>query len=156
MLRTTLAALAVAAMTSAAQAQDVVRTQVSPDGNTFDPNAVHGWVEAYFEGTRSMDAAQWASAFAPDAVLDDPVGFPVKNTPETILAQGEGFVSAFQRIGLYESFVHVIGNEAVAKWEGRGVTPDGEEITFGGINHFTFNEAGEITLLRGYFTPPGQ
>lgn len=156
MLRKTLAAAAIATLTSAAHAQDIVRTQISPEGDAFDAATVHGWVEAYFEGTRSMDAAQWASAFAPDAVLDDPVGFPVKNTPEAILAQGEGFVSAFQQIGLYESFVHVVGNEAVAKWQGRGITPDGAEITFDGINHFTFNENAQITLLRGFFVPPGQ
>ncbi|MEM9476380.1 MAG: hypothetical protein AAGA71_13880 [Pseudomonadota bacterium] len=115
MLRKALAAAAVASLTSTAQAQDIVRTQISPEGNPIDAAEVHGWVATYFEGTRSMDAAQWASAFAPAAVLDDPVGFPVKDTPAAILAQGEGFVSAFQQIGLYESFVHVVGNEAVAK-----------------------------------------
>lgn len=155
MLRKTIAAAAIATLTSAAHAQDIVRTQVSPEESSFDAAIVHGWVEAYFEGTRSMDAAQWASAFAPDAVLDDPVGFQAKNTSEAILAQGEGFVSAFQQIGLHESFVHVVGNEAVAKWQGRGTTPDGVEITFDGINHFSFNEDGQITLLRGFFAPPG-
>ena len=156
MHRKTLAAVAIATLTTAAQAQDIVRTQVTPEGNPIDAATVHGWVEAYFEGTRSMDAAQWASAFALDAVLDDPVGFPVKDNPEARLAQGEGFVSAFQELGLYESFVHVAGNEAVAKWQGRGITPDGAEITFDGINHFTFNKDGQITLLRGFFAPPGQ
>ena len=156
MLRKTIAAAAIATLTSAAQAQDIVRTQMSPKGSPFDAATVHGWVEAYFEGTRSMDAVQWASAFAPEAVLDDPVGFPVKDTPAAILAQGAGFVNAFQQIGLFESFVHVVGNEAVVKWQGRGTTSDGAEITFDGINHFTFNEDGQITLLRGFFALPGQ
>lgn len=156
MLRETLTTTAIVAMATVAQAQEVVQTQISPAGGAYDAATVHGWVESYFEGTRSMDAGQWASAFAPDAVLDDPVGSPVKDTQEDILAQGEGFVSAFQEIGLHESFVHVVGNEAVAKWQGRGTTPDGVEVTFEGINHFTFNEDGQITLLRGFFTPPGQ
>lgn len=156
MLRKTLAAAAIATIAGTAHAQDVVHTQISPEGNAYDSAMVQEWVEEYFEGTRSMDAAQWAAAFAPDAVLDDPVGFPVKNTPDAILAQGEGFVSAFQEIGLYESFVHVVGNEAVAKWQGRGTTPDGVEVTFDGINHFTFNEDGQIIVLRGFFSPPGQ
>ncbi|CTQ50759.1 nuclear transport factor 2 family protein [Jannaschia donghaensis] len=155
-MRKTILAAAIATMATAVQAQEVIQTQISPEGSTYDAATVHGWVEDYFEGTRSMDAGQWASAFAPNAVLDDPVGVPVKTTPEEILAQGEGFVSAFQEIGLYESFVHVVGNEAVAKWQGRGTTPDGVEITFEGINHFTFNEDGQITLLRGFFSPPGQ
>lgn len=125
------------------------------DASLPDPEAVKGWVAAYFEGTRSMDAAQWASAFASDAVLDDPVGAPVKDTPEAILAQGEGFVSTFSEVGLYESFVHVAGREAVARWQGRGTLPDGQVVTFEGINHFTFDDDGKITLLRGFFTPPG-
>ena len=119
------------------------------------PDAVRGWVAAYFDGTRSMNAAAWAAAFAPDAVLDDPVGSPIKNTPEAILAQGEAFVGAFETIGLHEEFVHVAGNEAVAKWQGRGVTRDGNEVVFDGINLFTFNSDGKIAQLRGFFSPPG-
>lgn len=154
MFRTSVAA-ALIALTTIAHAQDVTRTEIAQQSNSPEPEVVHGWVSAYFEGTRSMDAAQWAAAFAPDAVLDDPVGFPIKDTPGAILSQGESFVSAFRQIGLYESFVHVVGNEAVAKWQGRGVTPDGVEVSFDGINHFTFNEDGQITLLRGFFSPPG-
>ncbi|MEO1237151.1 MAG: nuclear transport factor 2 family protein, partial [Planctomycetota bacterium] len=119
------------------------------------PDTVTAWVETYFEGTRSGDAAVWAAAFASDAVLDDPVGEPIKTTPEAILAQGQGFVSAFERVGLHATFVHAVGHEAVAKWEGRGVTTDGTEVTFEGINHFTFNAEGKIQKLRGFFTPPG-
>lgn len=125
------------------------------DASLPEPGTVKGWVTAYFEGTRSMDAARWARAFAPDAVLDDPVGAPVKDTPEAILAQGEGFVSAFQEVGLHETFIHVVGREAVAKWRGQGVTTDGQTVTFEGINHFTFNDEGKISVLRGFFAPPG-
>ncbi len=155
MFRTILAIAFAGILATAGQAQDVTRTQVTPENNVYDPSIVHEWVAAYFLGTRSMDANQWAAAFAPEAILDDPVGFPVKDTPEAILSQGKGFVGAFQDIGLYESFVHVVGNEAVAKWQGRGITTDGAEVTFDGINHFTFNEDGQITLLRGFFAPPG-
>lgn len=155
MFRNLLLAASVAAFTStASQAQDIMQTQVQIE-DSVPAATVHGWVSTYFEGTRSMDAGQWASAFAPEAVLDDPVGFPVKDTPEAILATGEGFVGAFESIGLYESFVHVVGLEAVAHWQGRGVTPDGTEVTFDGINHFTFNDDGQIVLLRGFFQPPG-
>ena len=73
------------------------------------------------------------SAFA-DAVLDDLLDSLVESTPHAILAQGVGFVSAFEEIGLYENFVHVIGNEAVTSWQSRGVAPDGTEVTIDGIN----------------------
>lgn len=156
MLTKSLVVLSLMVSVAGAEAREVTRTHVASENSAFDPAVVHQWVQTYFEGTRSMDASVWASAFAPQAVLDDPVGFPVKNTPEEILAQGEGFVNAFQEIGLFESFVHVVSNEAVAKWQGRGVTPDGLEVSFHGINHFTFNEDGQITTLRGFFSPPGQ
>lgn len=126
------------------------------EAQLFPPEVVRGWVARYFEGTRSGDAQKWASAFAADAVLDDPVGAPPKTTPEAILAQGEAFLSAFRSVGLHEDFVHVVGNEAVAKWEGRGITMAGEEVRFEGINLFTFNSDGKITKLRGFFTPPGR
>lgn len=133
-----------------------VLTDLTPEGAGMpDPDVVHGWVAAYFAGTRGGDAARWASAFAEDGVVDDPVGTPVKDTPEAIMQMGEGFLSAFETVGLHESFVHVVGLEAVARWHGRGTTLDGQEITFEGINHFTFNEDGKITLLRGFFAPPG-
>lgn len=51
--------------------------------------------------------------------------------------------------------MHVVGNEAVAKWEGRGTLPNGTSVVFEGINHFTFNEHGKIAKLRGFFSPPG-
>jgi steroid Delta-isomerase len=61
---------------------------------------VRAAVARYFEGTRSMSAVQWASAFASNAVVEDPIGQPRLTTPQAILAQGEGFVTAFMSCGL--------------------------------------------------------
>jgi steroid Delta-isomerase len=110
-------------------------------------------VSQYFEGTRSMNAAQWASAFASNAVVEDPIGQPPLTTPQTILAQGEGFVTAFSQVGLQEMFVEVNGDEAVAYWVGRGIQKDGERVQFEGINHFRFDEDGKIVHLRGFWNP---
>ena len=133
-----------------------ILTDLMPEGADMpDPEDVHGWVASYFEGTRGGDAARWASAFADGGVVDDPVGTPVKDTPQAIMQMGKGFLAAFETVGLHESFVHVVGFEAVARWHGRGITRDGQKVTFEGINHFTFNKDGKITLLRGFFTPPG-
>lgn len=156
MNRAFIASASIAAFAATAAAQEVAVTRFPvEDPAAPDPAAVEGWVARYFEGTRSGDAQTWARAFAPDAVLDDPVGAGVKDTPEAILAQGEGFVAAFDEIGLHETFVHVVGREAVAHWQGRGTTPDGQEVTFEGVNLFTFDDEGRITELRGFFAPPG-
>jgi steroid delta-isomerase len=117
------------------------------------PEQVRSAVASYFEGTRSMNAAQWASAFAANAVVEDPMGQPSLTTPEAILAQGEGFVNAFSSVGLNEVFVAVSGNEAVAYWVGQGVQPDGQRVRFEGINHFCFGSDGKIVNLRGFWNP---
>lgn len=153
--RILLAALAMLAWLGPAVAQGTPVQTAMPVEGAPAPETVHGWVAAYFENTRSGDAARWAAAFAPDAVVDDPVGTPLKETPQAILAMGEGFLDAFAEVGLHESFVHVVGLEAVARWQGRGTTHDGSEVTFEGINHFTFDADGRIALLRGFFAPPG-
>ena len=109
-------------------------------------------VARYFEATRSNNARQWASCFSANAVVEDPVGTtPIKNL-EAILQLGETFVSAFETVGLHE-FVHVVGNEAAARWTGRGLTKEGKPIRFEGINIFEFDEEGKIVNLKGYWNP---
>jgi steroid Delta-isomerase len=117
------------------------------------PDRVRAAVASYFEGTRSMNAAQWASAFAANAVVEDPVGQPSLTTPQAILAQGKSFVTAFSRVGLQEMFVEVNGNEAVAYWVGRGTQHDGQQVRFEGINYFCFDADGKIVNLRGFWNP---
>ena len=79
-------------------------------------------VARYFEATRSNDARQWTSCFSPNAVVEDPVGTTPISNSEAILELGETFISTFETVGLHEEFVHVVGNEAVARWTGRGLT----------------------------------
>ena len=114
---------------------------------------VRAAVARYFEGTRSKNGRQWASAFASDAIVHDPIGAPRLTTPEAILAQGEGFVTAFAQVGLTEVYVQVHGNEAMAYWTGRGTQKDGTRVVFEGINHFTFSPDGKIKQLRGFWDP---
>jgi steroid Delta-isomerase len=110
-------------------------------------------VARYFEGTRSMDAARWASAFASNAIVLDPIAQPALTTPAQIRAQGDGFVSAFESVGLRERYVEINGDEAVAYWEASGKRKDGKTVRFEGINHFRFDESGKIVLLRGFWNP---
>jgi steroid Delta-isomerase len=113
---------------------------------------VRGFVKRYFEGTRSMNAKQWASAFSERAVVEDPMGTPALRG-EQILKQGESFVQAFREVGLTEGYVNVQGLQAVAHWIGRGTTPQGQRMRFEGINVFEFDANGKITSLKGYWSP---
>ncbi|MEO1297457.1 MAG: nuclear transport factor 2 family protein [Cyanobacteria bacterium J06636_16] len=122
--------------------------------STIPAATVESWVRSYFKASQSGDAQVWFATFAEGAVVEDPVGTPPKSTREEILAQGTGFVEAFKQVGLYESFIHVNGLEAVAMWTGRAITHDDQSLSFEGIDLFEFNETGKITLLRGFWTPP--
>lgn len=142
---------------------DPVRTDLTPDpdaaprtGGDDAPTAeeIHGWVDRYFESTRGGDVEPWLANFADGAVVDDPVGTPVKSDPDAIRAMGEGFLGGLAEVGLFPSFVHATGREAVARWEGRGRTQDGAEVRFDGINVFRFDGDGRIVELRGFYAPP--
>ncbi len=117
------------------------------------PESVREFVAQYFEATRSNDAQKWASRFANNAIVEDPVGTTPINNSKDILELGKAFISAFESVGLHEEFVHVINNQAAARWRGKGLTKEGKQVGFGGINIFTFNSDGKITNLKGYWSP---
>ena len=110
-------------------------------------------VTQYFEATRSGDAYKWAKQFADNAVFEDPVGSPPVNDPQEILELGKKFMSGFETVGLHEEFVRVVGNEAAARWTGKGTTKEGKQVRFEGINIFEFNRDGKIVKLKGYWSP---
>lgn len=120
---------------------------------TSDSDSVHKFVAQYFAATRSNDAQKWASRFAENAVVEDPVGTKVINNSAEILELGKAFMSGFETVGLHEEFVHVVGNEAAARWTGKGLTKEGKQVRFEGINVFEFNNDGQITNLKGYWSP---
>ncbi len=62
-------------------------------------------------------------------------------------------MSGFKTVGLHEEFVHVVGNEAAARWTGKGLTKEGKQVRFEGINVFEFNNDGQIINLKGYWSP---
>ena len=122
---------------------------------TTDPSLMREFVAQYFEATRSNDARLWANRFAENAVVEDPVGTKPVNSSAEILEVGKVFMSGFETVGLNEEFVHVIGNEAAARWTGRGLTKEGKRVRFEGINIFEFNGEGQIINLKGYWSPNG-
>lgn len=117
------------------------------------PELVRKSVARYFEATRSNDPQQWASCFSSNAIVEDPVGTTPINNSEAILELGKKFISAFETVGLHEEFVHVVGNEAAARWAGRGLIEEGKRVRFEGINVFQFDAEGKITNLKGYWNP---
>jgi steroid Delta-isomerase len=110
-------------------------------------------VNLYFEATQSNNASIWASCFAPNATVDDPVGStPIQGT-DAILERGKEFMTNFETVGLSPEYVSVDNLRAAAKWNGRGVMKDGRSVKFEGINFFQFDETGKIVNLIGFWNP---
>ncbi|MEM9982088.1 MAG: nuclear transport factor 2 family protein [Bacteroidota bacterium] len=114
---------------------------------------VKGWVSDYFKATQSGDANTWANTFADNVYLNDPYGSEIPNNREDIIATGETFMASFESVGLYPDFVYVNGLNATVKWTGRGITKEGKEATFHGINVTTYNRQGKIISHIGYWNP---
>ncbi|MGD1841901.1 MAG: nuclear transport factor 2 family protein [Thermonemataceae bacterium] len=114
---------------------------------------VKGWVSDYFKATQSGDANAWANNFADNVYLNDPYGSEIPNNREDIVAIGETFMSSFESVGLYPDFVYVNGLNTTVKWTGRGITKEGKEATFHGINVTTYNRQGKIISHIGYWNP---
>lgn len=56
-------------------------------------------------------------------------------------------------MGLSEEQVFIAANSAAVKWTGRGVSKQGRDVHFEGIDVFEVNEAGKIQSLRAYWNP---
>lgn len=111
------------------------------------------WTNNYFKATQSGDAMIWANTFAENAYINDPYGSPAPNGREEIIKIGENFMSSFESAGLYPEYIYVNGLVATSKWTGKGITNDGKEATFEGINVTTYNEKGKIVSHLGYWDP---
>jgi steroid delta-isomerase len=110
-------------------------------------------VSDYFAAIRATDVDAWLATFAADAVSQDPVGAPPMKGHAALRQFFEGIAGAFERVGLFEDHVFVVGNEAAVKWTGRGMGKNGREVTFEGIDIFEINEEGKIQTLRAYWQP---
>jgi steroid Delta-isomerase len=111
------------------------------------------FINHYFEATQSNNASLWASCFAPDATVEDPVGSPPIKGTDAILKLGEEFTANFETVGLYPDYVSVDNLRAAAKWTGQGITKDGRSIELEGINFFQFDETGKIVNLVAFWNP---
>lgn len=110
-------------------------------------------IERYFAAIRSMNLDAWVSTFDEDAVSEDPVGSPPIQGHDELRDFFLGLTDLFNRVGITEDSVFECGAEAAVKWTGYGVGKSGRDVTFEGIDVFTFNEGGKITRLKSYWDP---
>jgi steroid Delta-isomerase len=108
-------------------------------------------VNDYAAAINSLDIDSYANNFAPNATAYEPVGSPAYEGHSNVRQFFEATASLFASINFRWTFVHVVDNEVVSKWQAEGVGKNGQSVTFEGIDLMTLNEAGKIQSLRAYW-----
>jgi steroid Delta-isomerase len=110
-------------------------------------------VKTYFATIRAMDEQAWVDTFAEDAISHDPVGAPPIVGHQKLAEFFQSIAGAFREVALTEQEVFVSGNGAAVKWIGEGVSKQGKQVNFEGIDVFEINADGKIQTLRAYWNP---
>src|SRR5215510_3660184 len=101
-------------------------------------------IEDVFAGFTTFDVPRAVNHFAPDAVLEDPVGTPPMVGTQAITAYLETFPTLFNEIKLYSLDVKVRGQEAAVKWRLRFKAKNENVFFLDGIGLFKFNQEGKL------------
>lgn len=116
-------------------------------------DAIKQVVASYFAAIRAMDLEAWLATFDQDIISYE----PSSETPLTGHAAMSQFFQSiageFEKVGLQEDHIFIVGNEAAVKWTGYGIGKNGREVTFEGIDIFEVNAAGKIQIQRAYWNP---
>ena len=119
----------------------------------MSPEVVSKAVKAYFAALRAMDQQAWVNTFAEDAIDYDPVGAPPIAGHQRLGEFFQTITAAFKEVGLTEDQVFIAGNGAAVKWTGRGISKQGKNVHFEGIDVLEVNEAGKIQTVHAYWNP---
>lgn len=129
-------------------ATNVARVEAAP---APPPEQMEAVIEDAFAGLVAFDVQRVVNNFAPDAVLEDPVGTPPMQGRQAIAAYLETFPTLFSELKLYSLDIKVGGQEAAVKWRLRFRTKAGNVFFLEGIGIFKFNEEGKIVSEREFF-----
>ncbi|MDC3962564.1 nuclear transport factor 2 family protein [Polyangium jinanense] len=109
-------------------------------------------IEAYFHAAmKEPDIRVFTAFFAPDGVLEDPVGTPPLRGREAIASFLEAGKS---KLGPSEIVVREIitcGSESAVRWSGDLLTKRGERLNIEGIGVFTFDEQNKLRHVREFY-----
>lgn len=108
-------------------------------------------LRAYVDGLNAGDAEAVIALFAPDAVIEDPVGTPEKRGPEIAV----WFRRAAKMRARLELATPIRGSHGLAAAMAFTVTTrfDGQIRTTRSLDTVRFDELGRITRLEGYWGP---
>ena len=124
------------------------------EAQTFDPEQK---LRNYFALLSDPALTGLGDLFAPNAVLEDPVGLPPNHGRMAVVEYIAGLRSLFSEIQFEVSEVFVVSpNEAGAVWTVNAVAAgSGKTIEVHGMAVFRFNDDGEIRSLREWWELAG-
>jgi len=127
-------------------------TRVEAAGNYDLTQAeIEAAVEEYFASIGSLDVQRFVNNFAPDGVLEDPVGTPPLQGTQAIAAYFGAIIAPFSEIKPYVQEVVVSGQEAAVNWKLRLKTTAGKVIIIDGMGVFKFNQQGKLQSVREFW-----
>lgn len=116
------------------------------------PAMMRAMLEAYVERINAGDRDGVIALFAPDAVIEDPVGSPPKKGAE-IAAWFADTVAFGTQIQPVAPIRGSHGDEAVLVFDVRFTPPGGQRLLIRSADVCRFDSQGKITSLRGYWGP---
>jgi steroid delta-isomerase len=136
----------VAAPTGAARAAGNVSAM-----NGLTPEQVEAAVEEYFDAVGAFDVQRYVNTFAPNGVLEDPVGTPPVQGTAAITAFITNIIAPFSEIKHKIQDINVCGNEAAVNWKLHLKTTTGKKIIIDGMGVFSFNQDGKLQSVREFW-----
>jgi steroid delta-isomerase len=117
----------------------------------LSPEQIEAAVEEYFASIGSLDVQRYVNNFAPDGVLEDPVGTPPIQGTQAIAAYFGAIITPFSEIKPYVQEVIVGGQEAIVNWKLKLKTTTGKVIIIDGMGVFKFNQQGKLQSVREFW-----
>ena len=108
-------------------------------------------VEEYFAAIGAFDVPRYVNTFAPDGVLEDPVGTPPVQGSANITAFISSIITPFSEMKHRIQEVIVCGNEAAVNWKINLTTTTGKKIVIDGMGVFKFNPDGKLQSVREFY-----
>lgn len=109
-------------------------------------------LQAYVDRTNAGDAAGLVALFAPDAVIEDPVGTPFK--------RGEEIAAWFADSVAFETRIHPVApirgshsNEAALVFDVEFTPPGSPRLRIRSLDVCSFDPEGRIKSLRAFWGP---
>lgn len=115
------------------------------------PEQVEAAVEEYFDAVGAFDVQRYVSNFAPNGVLEDPVGTPPVQGSAALTAFITNIIAPFSEIKHKIQDINVCGNEAAVNWKLHLKTTTGKKIVIDGMGVFSFNQQGKLQSVREFW-----